>query len=50
MKRVLVTGMSGTGKSSLLGELAARGYRAKDEVQQFGHARLIAFFVALVAA
>ena len=30
MKRVLVTGMSGTGKSSLLGELAARGYRAVD--------------------
>ena len=30
MKRVLVTGMSGTGKSSLLDELAARGYRAVD--------------------
>ena len=30
MKRVLVTGMSGTGKSSLLAELAARGYRAVD--------------------
>lgn len=30
MKRVLVTGMSGVGKSSLLGELAARGYRTVD--------------------
>ena len=30
MKRVLVTGMSGTGKSSLLGELAARGDQAID--------------------
>ena len=30
MKRVLVTGMSGTGKSSLLAELAARGYRTVD--------------------
>ena len=30
MKRVLVTGMAGTGKSSLLNELAARGYRAVD--------------------
>jgi len=30
MKRVLVTGMSGTGKSSLLTELAARGYRTVD--------------------
>ena len=27
MKRTLITGMSGAGKSSLLHELAARGYR-----------------------
>ena len=30
MKRVLITGMAGTGKSSLLQELAARGYRTVD--------------------
>ena len=30
MKRVLVTGMSGVGKSALLSELASRGYRAVD--------------------
>jgi shikimate kinase len=30
MKRVLITGMSGTGKSSVVQELAARGYRAHD--------------------
>ena len=30
MKRVLVTGMSGTGKSTLLGELADRGYWTVD--------------------
>lgn len=30
MKRVLLTGMSGTGKSTVIGELASRGYRAID--------------------
>jgi hypothetical protein len=30
VKRVLITGMSGTGKSSLLHELGRRGYRAVD--------------------
>ena len=30
MKRVLLTGMSGTGKSTLIGGLAARGYKAID--------------------
>jgi shikimate kinase len=30
MKRILLTGMSGTGKSSIIAELAARGYRAMD--------------------
>jgi dephospho-CoA kinase len=30
MKRVLLTGMSGTGKSTLTAELAARGYKAVD--------------------
>jgi dephospho-CoA kinase len=30
VKRVLITGMSGTGKSSVIVELAARGYKAVD--------------------
>lgn len=30
MKRVLLTGMSGTGKSTVIGELTARGYKAID--------------------
>jgi shikimate kinase len=30
MKRVLITGMSGTGKSAVVEELATRGYRAFD--------------------
>lgn len=30
MKRVLITGMSGTGKSAVVRELAARGYAAQD--------------------
>lgn len=30
VKRVLLTGMSGTGKSSVIAELAARGYKAVD--------------------
>ena len=30
MKRVLITGMSGTGKSAVIQELASRGYPAHD--------------------
>lgn len=30
MKRILVTGISGTGKSTVIGALATRGYRAVD--------------------
>jgi shikimate kinase len=30
MRRVLITGMSGTGKSTVIAELAARGYKAID--------------------
>jgi predicted ATPase len=32
VKRVLITGMPGAGKSSLLHELAARGYRTVEVV------------------
>ncbi len=41
MKRVLLTGMSGTGKSTPIHELAARGYKAidtaSDEWSEWGH-------------
>ena len=45
MKRVLLTGMSGTGKSSIVEELVSRGYKAVDtdygfcEVQPDGRQR-----------
>ena len=35
MKRVLITGMSGVGKSTVLDELAARGYKTVDT--DYGH-------------
>jgi dephospho-CoA kinase len=35
VKRVLLTGMSGTGKSSVVEELAARGYKAVDTDYRF---------------
>jgi broad-specificity NMP kinase len=38
MKRVLITGMSGTGKSAVVEELATRGYRALDlDTQEWSH-------------
>ena len=38
MKRILLTGMSGTGKSTLIAELAARGYKAVDvDCDEFSH-------------
>ena len=37
MKRVLLTGMSGTGKSSVIEELAARGYKAIDTDSGWPH-------------
>lgn len=38
MKRMLLTGMSGTGKSTVIGELAARGYKAVDaDCDEFSH-------------
>jgi dephospho-CoA kinase len=38
MKRVLLTGISGTGKSTLTGALAARGYKAVDaDTDQWSH-------------
>jgi dephospho-CoA kinase len=39
MKRVLLTGMSGTGKSSVVRELAARGYKAVDTDDGWSEAR-----------
>ena len=38
MMRVLITGMSGTGKSTVIAELAARGYRAVDTDDDGWHA------------
>jgi len=46
VRRVLITGMSGTGKSGVIAELAALGYKAVDENQakfhsQFDHIILL---------
>ncbi len=38
MKRILITGVSGVGKSTVIGELAARGYKAVDaDRAEFSH-------------
>jgi shikimate kinase len=38
VKRILLTGMSGTGESTVIGELAARGYKAVDaDCDEFSH-------------
>ncbi|MDQ8755148.1 AAA family ATPase [Sphingosinicella sp. LHD-64] len=38
MKRILITGMSGTGKSAVIGELRRRAYRAVDlDTPQWSH-------------
>ena len=38
MKRVLITGMSGTGKSSVIHQLAAQGFEAVDlDSDEFSH-------------
>lgn len=38
MRRILVTGMSGTGKSTVIAELAARGYNAVDaDADEYSH-------------
>ena len=44
MKRVLLTGMSGTGKSSVVQELIARGYKAVDTDYGGGGADLTPYY------
>jgi dephospho-CoA kinase len=41
VKRVLLTGMSGTGKSTIIKELAARGYKAVD-ADEDGYSEMVA--------
>jgi len=41
MKRILLTGMSGTGKSAVIAELAARGYWAVD-ADEYGLSEVVA--------